>query len=138
MPARPDGAQVAGLAAALRALWSVPLGGEPPLQDWADDLHFGRRLVETDWPDAHDEIAEALAAARRWWRGPDPDLLRSRPAARVLGHRDPNLANYLWDGHRIRIVDFEDARVSDPGQRSEASGPRREQRSCRRRTREPL
>jgi aminoglycoside phosphotransferase (APT) family kinase protein len=32
----------------------------------------------------------------------------------VLGHRDPNLANYLWDGHRVRIVDFEDAAVSDP------------------------
>jgi len=29
-------------------------------------------------------------------------------------HRDPSLANYLWDGYRIRIVDFEDAAVSDP------------------------
>lgn len=32
----------------------------------------------------------------------------------MLGHTDPNLANYLWDGHRIRIVDFEDAGRSDP------------------------
>jgi hypothetical protein len=32
----------------------------------------------------------------------------------VLGHRDPNLGNYLWDGTRVRIVDFEDAAVSDP------------------------
>jgi hypothetical protein len=32
----------------------------------------------------------------------------------VPGHRDPNLANYLWDGQRIRIVDFEDAAISDP------------------------
>lgn len=31
----------------------------------------------------------------------------------MLGHGDPNLANYLWDGTRIRIVDFEDAGVSD-------------------------
>ena len=32
----------------------------------------------------------------------------------VLGHGDANLANYLWDGRRIRIVDFEDAAISDP------------------------
>ncbi|HZD99214.1 MAG TPA: phosphotransferase [Micromonosporaceae bacterium] len=35
----------------------------------------------------------------------------SHPA--VLGHSDPNLANYLWDGSRVRIVDFEDAGRSD-------------------------
>jgi thiamine kinase-like enzyme len=32
----------------------------------------------------------------------------------VLGHGDANLANYLWDGRRIHIVDFEDATISDP------------------------
>jgi thiamine kinase-like enzyme len=32
----------------------------------------------------------------------------------VLGHRDPNLANYLWDGSDVRIVDFEDSAISDP------------------------
>jgi len=111
---RPGGAELEGLAAALRTLWSVPLGGAPPLDDWADDLHFARRLVDTPWPGARNEIAEALAAATRWWQGPDPDLLRERPSTLILGHRDPNLANYLWDGQRIRVVDFEDARASDP------------------------
>ena len=114
LPARPSEAEVAGLAAALRTLWSVPLNGEPAIDDWADDLRFARGLVDTDWPDAADEIATALAAAEHWWQGPDPDLLRERPATLVLGHRDPNLANYLWDGRRVRIVDFEDARTSDP------------------------
>src|SRR6185437_5264971 len=35
----------------------------------------------------------------------------SRPvgADLVLGHGDPNLDNYLWDGTGIRIVDFEDS-----------------------------
>lgn len=32
---------------------------------------------------------------------------------RVLGRTDGNLSNYLWDGSRIRIVDFEDSGVSD-------------------------
>ena len=27
----------------------------------------------------------------------------------ILGHGDPNLANFLWDGTEIRIVDFEDS-----------------------------
>jgi hypothetical protein len=119
VPGRPlsggcGGVEVAGLSAALRTLWSVPLGGEPTVDDWTDDLHFARPLVETDWPDPPREIAEALVAATHWWRGPDPDLLRERPTTLVLGHRDPNLANYLWDGHQIRVVDFEDARASDP------------------------
>jgi hypothetical protein len=32
----------------------------------------------------------------------------------VFGHRDGNLANYLWDGRRVCVVDLEDAAVSDP------------------------
>jgi thiamine kinase-like enzyme len=58
--------------------------------------------------------AAAYDAAVDWWGGPDPTLLRTRPPVTVLGHGDANLANYLWDGRRVRIVDFEDATVSDP------------------------
>nr|BFE65136.1 hypothetical protein GCM10020063_096620 [Dactylosporangium thailandense] len=48
---------------------------------------------------------EAARAARSFLAG-----LRLGPAGNtVLGHADPSLANYLWDGQRIRIVDFEDA-----------------------------
>ncbi|SNT06526.1 Phosphotransferase enzyme family protein [Asanoa hainanensis] len=102
------------LATAVRTLWSVPFDGDPPVEDWAPDLHFARRLGDADWPDPPAEVGAALAASARWWWGPDPDLLSERPDTLVLGHRDPNLANYLWDGRRVRIVDFEDARVSDP------------------------
>lgn len=31
----------------------------------------------------------------------------------VFGQGDPNLANFLWDGERVRIVDFEDSGLSD-------------------------
>ncbi len=31
----------------------------------------------------------------------------------VLGHGDSNLANFLWDGAQVRIVDFEDSGPSD-------------------------
>ena len=63
--------------------------------------------------------------------GDDPDVVRvhalaaawieSRALERhsnagryaVLGHGDPCLANYLWDGDRIRLIDFEDSGPSD-------------------------
>ncbi|HEY2691135.1 MAG TPA: phosphotransferase [Streptosporangiaceae bacterium] len=32
----------------------------------------------------------------------------------MFGNADGNLANFLWDGARCRIVDFEDSGVSDP------------------------
>jgi aminoglycoside phosphotransferase (APT) family kinase protein len=64
---------------------------------------------------AHGRLpAAAYDAAVAWWDGPDPAVLQTPPQATTLGHRDPNLANYLWDGQRVRIVDLEDATVSDP------------------------
>jgi aminoglycoside phosphotransferase len=37
-----------------------------------------------------------------------------RPAAqRVLGHGEADLANFLWDGELVRIVDFDGAGISD-------------------------
>ena len=44
----------------------------------------------------------------------DPVLLQQKPPDTVLGHRDPYLLNYLWDGSRVRLVDFEDSCLSDP------------------------
>jgi len=90
---RPGDAEVAALTVALRTLWSVPLDGEPAVDEWAPDLHFARRLGDADWPDPPVEVGAALAASARWWRGPDPDLLSERPDTLVLGHRDPNLAD---------------------------------------------
>jgi Ser/Thr protein kinase RdoA (MazF antagonist) len=31
----------------------------------------------------------------------------------ILGQGDANLANFLWDGQRVRLVDFEDSGLSD-------------------------
>ena len=100
--------QLEALAEAVQALWTVPFAAE-----WADDLPFAHRLTSGPRPPAG-IAAEAYDAAQAWWNGPDPDLLRTPPPALVLGHRDPNLANYLWDGTQIRIVDLEDAAPSDP------------------------
>lgn len=108
----PTGPVLDALAVAIARLWTVPLP-PPSAAAWADDLPFARRLIAGDRP-AEGVTAEAYDAAIGWWDGPDPELLGTPPEDLVLGHRDPNLDNYLWDGRRVRIVDFEDAGPSDP------------------------
>jgi aminoglycoside phosphotransferase (APT) family kinase protein len=106
-------AQLDALADAVATLWNVPHEDAPSLEAWSDDLDFARRLTAGPRP-ANGVTAAAFDAAQDWWNGPDPDLLQRRPPTTVLGHRDPHLPNYLWDGRRVRIVDFEDSAVSDP------------------------
>ncbi len=103
---------IRALVEAITTLWEIPfdLPGDLGI---LDDLAFARRLMMIPLP-AEPEAASAVEAAEAWWDGPDPKLLQSEPPARILGHRDPNLANYLWDGTRVHIVDFEDAAPSDP------------------------
>jgi aminoglycoside phosphotransferase (APT) family kinase protein len=55
--------------------------------------------------------AEAVRAAWAWLSSGDSGIV---PAERVFTHADGNLANFIWDGQRCRIVDFEDSGVSDP------------------------
>ncbi len=105
--------QLAALEVALRRLWSVPVDDLP-----ARRLSPAEALrVRTTWLAAvgrPDGIAgAAFDVALELVTGPElADLDRTEPPP-VLGHSDPNLANYLWDGSRIRIVDFEDAGRSD-------------------------
>lgn len=113
LPATPATPQTEALTAALTTLWRTPQRGLAGVDPWTGDLAFARALTARPRP-AGGVLASAYDAATAWWHGPDPDLLRSPPPATVLGHRDPNRDNYLWDGRQIHIVDFEDAAVSDP------------------------
>jgi Ser/Thr protein kinase RdoA (MazF antagonist) len=80
--------------------------------------------VARDWLDSVDpgpdtRIRDALTSAAAWL--PGTTVLagtagRGRVGGsmpRVLGQGDANLANFLWDGELVRIVDFEDSGVSD-------------------------
>lgn len=57
-------------------------------------------------------VAEAYAAGSKWLDSPEPDHLLTTQVP-VFGLADGNHANYLWDGHHIRILDFEDSGQSD-------------------------
>lgn len=101
--------ELAGLGTALLELWSIP----------ADDLT----------PISYSAFVDRVREAMRTWRGTGivgaaqtaaTEWLSSgvldqyyEPSVPVLGHGDPNLSNYLWDGSQVRIIDFEDAGRSD-------------------------
>jgi aminoglycoside phosphotransferase len=102
-------AQLDGLRAALRWLWSVPAAGLPLRR-------YHPREAQEVARDMFDAAArpggvagEAFDAVRAHLGGSGLDDAQEA----VVGHSDSNLANYLWDGSRVRIVDFEDAGRSD-------------------------
>ncbi|WP_030266912.1 phosphotransferase [Streptomyces sp. NRRL B-24484] len=111
--------QVRAMAAALDAMHSAvpgPVAERLPLRLW-NERHAARgirtrceHLCRADPPRA---VRRAVAEGMRWLdlaeraRAAGPDL----PA--VLGQADGNLANFLWDGAKVRIVDFEDSGRSD-------------------------
>ncbi|MFI7060174.1 phosphotransferase family protein [Kribbella sp. NPDC050124] len=100
-----DGPRLDALGDALRTLWSIPPDDLPPIDLAAliDRIHRGL-AVQRDVPGVIGSAAEAwLETADKLTDVPDP----------VVAHGDPNLENYLWDGTRIRIVDFEDAGRGD-------------------------
>ncbi|HTZ29302.1 MAG TPA: aminoglycoside phosphotransferase family protein [Streptosporangiaceae bacterium] len=61
--------------------------------------------------DGEDPARVAFDAGMHWLgRAADP---QPGPRSVVFGQGDGNLANYLWDGGRVRLVDFEDSGRSD-------------------------
>ncbi|MFF5110252.1 phosphotransferase family protein [Streptosporangium sp. NPDC000509] len=57
-------------------------------------------------------VAEAFAAGSKWLVDSRLDRLMGEMTP-VFGLSDSNLANYLWDGKRIRLIDWEDSGRSD-------------------------
>ena len=103
-------AELVGLETALRRLWSLPVEGLQPLPLSA--LIERTRTAITSYDEGEGVVAEAHLAATDWLAGPEVDTLLEF-ATPVLGHGDPNLSNYLWDGTTVRIIDFEDSGISD-------------------------
>ncbi|WP_406049445.1 aminoglycoside phosphotransferase family protein [Kribbella sp. NBC_00889] len=98
-----------GLGEALEALWSIDPDGLPPIGVPAVIDRTSRSLAVLR--EGRGVIADAASAAADWL-GAVVEVLTTVQDP-VVGHGDPNLANYLWDGTRIRIVDFEDAGRGD-------------------------
>jgi Ser/Thr protein kinase RdoA (MazF antagonist) len=112
--------QEAALVRALGQLWQsvpvdriIPVAGEQGNNE-AQLVQEVRQLVE-ERPDLGGDplVLAAYAAGVDWLTWAVTGA--GDPAGRqpVFGQGDANLANFLWDGERVRIVDFEDSGVSD-------------------------
>ena len=105
------------VAAAIGRLHAaVPRGvvaGLPP-QHWLGAGAVSRMrsiAAGTQAPDGDALVRSAFDSGMGWLgRAADP---RPDPRSVVFGQGDGNLANYLWDGERVRLVDFEDSGRSD-------------------------
>jgi thiamine kinase-like enzyme len=58
-------------------------------------------------------VTEALRRTDAWLRQPALEAMLERPTRPVFGTGDGNLANFLWDGTEVRLVDFEYSGRSD-------------------------
>ncbi|MFD2082861.1 Phosphotransferase enzyme family protein [Actinopolymorpha cephalotaxi] len=58
-------------------------------------------------------VGHALSAGLAWLERSGLEADGPTGVRPVFGPGDGNLANYLWDGRRVRIVDFEDSGRSD-------------------------
>jgi hypothetical protein len=64
-------------------------------------------------PDGDPAVADVLGQAASWVEQPRLEELLARPGTPVFGTGDGNLANYLWDGTDVRVIDFEYSGRSD-------------------------
>jgi Ser/Thr protein kinase RdoA (MazF antagonist) len=114
--ARLSPAQAGAVAGALTQMHRAASGAaltSVPERRWgpAEVCSLARSWIQEVSQGASAPAAEALRAARAWLSSGEAGVL---PADQVFGNADGNLANFLWDGARCRIVDFEDSGVSDP------------------------
>ncbi|QVJ03510.1 phosphotransferase (plasmid) [Nocardiopsis eucommiae] len=58
-------------------------------------------------------VARAFGVGTGWVEEHRLDAVVEADVEPVFGMADGNLANYLWDGSRVRLVDFEDSGRSD-------------------------
>ncbi|MFF4574769.1 hypothetical protein [Streptomyces sp. NPDC001410] len=93
--------------------------------------HIGRWAVDMR-PQTGGLVRRAMDVGLSWLARSGLEADTSR-GPEVFGPGDGNLANYLWDGSRVRVVDFEDSGRSDRafGARCGVNGRRKGRREAR-------
>ncbi len=105
------------LVEALRPVYAItpatadypyPMIGRP-----ADRIARVRLLAKQVGARPEEPLAAAVLPLVREWLAGDDEAILLAPAPPVFARGDPNFANCLWDGARVRLVDFEYAGWSD-------------------------
>ncbi|MCD4536544.1 aminoglycoside phosphotransferase family protein [Nocardioides sp. cx-169] len=106
---------LASMVEAYRTLFAVPLPPDTPRRFWHPAAFLLNNVAwleeEHARPGLPDVVRRALVAARTWHAGPPPGLDRIHDP--VLAQGDGKVDNMLWDGSRVRLVDFEGSGVGD-------------------------
>jgi aminoglycoside phosphotransferase len=108
--------QLDAIAAAVSRLHScVPPGtlARVPPHPWLVEgvaNHVRSLAARPHPPDDDPRVRAGFDAARHWLDLADEPDAGLTP---VFGQGDSNLANFLWDGERVRLVDFEDSGRND-------------------------
>jgi aminoglycoside phosphotransferase (APT) family kinase protein len=108
---------LAALPDLVRQIHQVPLSVFRQMERIDSATHYVNRIMRV-WPEqllrhAQDDLTREMRDLLRWWRGTDDADLTCEWAPRVLSRGDSNLLNWLWDGHRIGVVDFEFSGYAD-------------------------
>jgi aminoglycoside phosphotransferase (APT) family kinase protein len=125
VPGEPLGAapltpgQIAALGRALRAMYgAVPaseLAGLPQRRSGPTELCSTlRSWLAEPIPAVSPLVDEAVRAASSWLSSAEVSDFADLFTERVFAHADGNIANFVWDGSGIHVVDFEDSGRSDP------------------------
>ncbi|MGW1016696.1 phosphotransferase family protein [Streptomyces niveus] len=110
--------QLKALAAAVgESYGALPVGvlDEVPLRPGRQDQLIAqiRAWAPQARPRVGGEVGAAMDRGLEWLARSGMEGAGRPDVPRVFGPGDGNLANYLWDGSRVRIVDFEDSGLSD-------------------------
>jgi hypothetical protein len=112
-------AQVSALAAAyieLHRSVPPPVAAALPRRTWHQRQcveYISRRYPELATRTLDPEVTRSAADGMTWLNATASRWNRDPGLPAVLGQADGNLANFLWDGTRIAIVDFEESGRSD-------------------------
>jgi hypothetical protein len=110
--------QVAAVADALttlhRAVPAEELSRFPPRNWYPAEAVAALRSRAVEPPAGlHGDVRRAFRAGAEWIRSAEASGIASDDGPQVLAQADGNIANFLWDGERCRLVDFEDAGRGD-------------------------
>ncbi|WP_333772448.1 phosphotransferase family protein [Streptomyces sp. IBSBF 3136] len=109
--------ELAALVEAVAALHlAVPgdvLGRVPPRPGLPGELLGRIDGWAADVPSQRGLVRQAMDAGLAWLQRSMLSAGAPQDLPEVFGPGDGNLANYLWDGSRVRVVDFEDSGRSD-------------------------
>lgn len=105
----------AAMVEAYRTLFAVPVQQDTPLRHWHPGALLRNNVewieqehVRSDLPDV---VRRVLEAARGWHADAPASLNEIRDP--VVAQGDGKVDNMLWDGVRVRLVDFEGFGVGD-------------------------